>query len=314
MCFVYSSRVVAPTTCSSPRARAGFSRLAASIAESGPAMPAPTSWWISSMNRVTSRLPLVISSITDFSLSSNSPRYFVPATRRPMSRENRSFPFRRGGTSPLAMSWAKPSATAVLPTPGGPTRHALFFLLRRRICMTRWISSWRPTTGSSFPSRAISVRFVAMSSRVVFLSPPSAPTSTSSLPLSANLRAFSATIACCSLSPSTRNCSDKILAAPLPDKAGWPRAASSSSVPMSAAPARALAVSKSSLALSLKGREPELPPAAGPRVAARFPTAFLSAVLVTPTWTSAAEATVLSAPFALSPWIPRSTNSEQTTP
>ena len=48
----YSSSVVAPTQCSSPRASAGFSRLEASIAPS--ALPAPTSVCISSMNRMIS--------------------------------------------------------------------------------------------------------------------------------------------------------------------------------------------------------------------------------------------------------------------
>ena len=50
----YSSSVVAPTQCSSPRASAGFSRLEASIAPS--ALPAPTSVCISSMNRMISPL------------------------------------------------------------------------------------------------------------------------------------------------------------------------------------------------------------------------------------------------------------------
>ena len=49
-CLRYSSSVVAPTQCSSPRASAGFSRFAASIAPS--ALPAPTSVCISSMNRM----------------------------------------------------------------------------------------------------------------------------------------------------------------------------------------------------------------------------------------------------------------------
>ena len=49
-CFLYSSSVVAPMQCSSPRASAGFSRLEASIAPS--ALPAPTSVCISSMNRM----------------------------------------------------------------------------------------------------------------------------------------------------------------------------------------------------------------------------------------------------------------------
>ena len=49
-CLRYSSSVVAPTQCNSPRARAGFSRLEASIEPS--ALPAPTSVCISSMNRM----------------------------------------------------------------------------------------------------------------------------------------------------------------------------------------------------------------------------------------------------------------------
>ena len=51
-CLRYSSSVVAPTQCSSPRASAGFSRFDASIAPS--ALPAPTSVCISSMNRMMS--------------------------------------------------------------------------------------------------------------------------------------------------------------------------------------------------------------------------------------------------------------------
>ena len=48
----YSSSVVAPTQCSSPRASAGFRRLEASIAPS--ALPAPTSVCISSTKRMIS--------------------------------------------------------------------------------------------------------------------------------------------------------------------------------------------------------------------------------------------------------------------
>ena len=49
-CLRYSSSVVAPMQCSSPRASAGFSRLDASIAPS--ALPAPIRVCISSMNRM----------------------------------------------------------------------------------------------------------------------------------------------------------------------------------------------------------------------------------------------------------------------
>ena len=49
----YSSSVVAPMVCSSPRVSIGFRMGAASIPPS--AAPAPTSVWISSMNKIMSR-------------------------------------------------------------------------------------------------------------------------------------------------------------------------------------------------------------------------------------------------------------------
>ncbi len=56
------------------------------------------------------------------------------------------------------MRCARPSTTAVFPTPGSPIRTGLFFVRRARICMTRRISSSRPITGSSLPRRASSIR------------------------------------------------------------------------------------------------------------------------------------------------------------
>ncbi len=82
-CLRYSSSVVAPTQCSSPRASAGFNRFEASIAPS--ALPAPTSVCISSMNRMILPCAAVISFSTAFRRSSNSPRYFAPAISAPMS-------------------------------------------------------------------------------------------------------------------------------------------------------------------------------------------------------------------------------------
>ena len=73
----YSSSVVAPMHWISPRARAGLSTLAASIAPSAP--PAPTSVCSSSMNRIVF-LARRTSFITALMRSSNWPRYFVPAT------------------------------------------------------------------------------------------------------------------------------------------------------------------------------------------------------------------------------------------
>ena len=156
ICLRYSSSVVAPTQCSSPRARAGFSMLEASIAPS--ALPAPISVCSSSMNRMISPAAAVISPSTAFSRSSNSPRYFAPATSEPRSSDNRLFCFRLSGTSPLTIRRARPSTIAVLPTPGSPISTGLFFVRRDSTWIVRRISSSRPITGSSLPSRAAAVR------------------------------------------------------------------------------------------------------------------------------------------------------------
>src|SRR3546814_2302711 len=47
---------------------------------------------------------------------------------------------------------------AVLPTPGSPISTGLFLVRRESTCTVRRISSSRPITGSSLPSRATSVR------------------------------------------------------------------------------------------------------------------------------------------------------------
>ena len=71
-----------------------------------------------------------------------------------MTRRSRS----DSGTSPATMRWARPSTIAVLPTPGSPISTGLFFVRRQSTWMTRRISSSRPMTGSSLPSRAAGVR------------------------------------------------------------------------------------------------------------------------------------------------------------
>ncbi len=152
----YSFSVVAPIARSSPRASAGFSMLEASIAPS--AAPAPTSVCNSSMNRMIRPSDSVISFSTAFKRSSNSPRYFAPATSAARSRAITRFGRSTSGTSPATMRCARPSTTAVFPTPGSPISTGLFFVRRARICITRRISSSRPITGSSFPRRASSIR------------------------------------------------------------------------------------------------------------------------------------------------------------
>ncbi len=131
MCFWYSLKVVAPITRISPRAKAGFNILEASIEPS--ACPAPTIVCSSSMKRMTEPLEPSTSFITAFRRSSNSPRNFVPATKRPRSRERISFSFTDSGTCPRTICWAKPSAIAVLPTPASPIKTGLFLVRLDRI-------------------------------------------------------------------------------------------------------------------------------------------------------------------------------------
>ena len=98
--FLYSSTVVAPITLNSPRASAGFIMFAASIAPS--AAPAPTTVCSSSMKRMM--LPsLLTASRTCFNLSSNSPRYLVPASKAAISRATILLSFKFSGTSPFAI-------------------------------------------------------------------------------------------------------------------------------------------------------------------------------------------------------------------
>ena len=70
---------------------------------------------------------------------------------------------------------------AVLPTPGSPSSTGLFLVRRERIWITRSISSSRPMTASSLPSRASSVRSrpKASSAGVLLLPPPPPPDSES---------------------------------------------------------------------------------------------------------------------------------------
>ena len=160
----YSSSVVAPITCSSPRARAGLSILPASMEPS--VLPAPTIVCSSSMKRMMRPSAAVISFRSFFRRSSNSPRYLAPAIRPAMSSESTALPFRPSGTSPLTIRCAKPSTTAVLPTPGSPISTGLFLVRRLNTTITRSISLDRPITGSSFPAAASAVRLRPNWSRI----------------------------------------------------------------------------------------------------------------------------------------------------
>ena len=147
--------MVAPIACISPLAKAGFIILAASIAPS--AAPAPMIVCNSSIKRIIFLFSFTASS-NSFKRSSNSPRYFVPATRYPISSENTIFSRSISGTLPSTIRWARPSAIAVLPTPDSPINTGLFFVFLERIRITFRISASRPITGSSLPSLALRFR------------------------------------------------------------------------------------------------------------------------------------------------------------
>ena len=82
---------------------------------------------------------------------SNSPFIEAPACIRPTSSTQSLTPRSGGGTSPDAMRWAKPSTTAVLPTPASPVRIGLFCRRRISTSMIWRISSSRPRIGSISP-------------------------------------------------------------------------------------------------------------------------------------------------------------------
>ena len=128
-----------------------------------------------------------ISSIIFLRRSSNSPRYLVPATSKPISSVTTRLSSKISGISLLAMREAKPSAMAVLPTPGSPINTGLFLVRRPKIWITRSISLARPTTGSSLLSMAIWVRFDPNSSRVGVLVRPEGPPGVTSA-VSPNIR------------------------------------------------------------------------------------------------------------------------------
>ena len=121
------------------------------------AAPAPMMVCSSSINRMMFLL-FFTSSIAFLIRSSNSPRYLVPATMPVRSSATTRLSRRCSGTSPLAIFSARPSAIAVLPTPGSPIRQGLFLVRRERIWMIRRISSSLPMTGSISPFFAALVR------------------------------------------------------------------------------------------------------------------------------------------------------------
>ena len=98
--------------------------------------------------------------------SSNSPRYFAPASMPGRSSETTRLPRRISGMFPSIIFCASPSTMDDLPTPGSPISTGLFFVRRDRICTMRSISFARPITGSSSPFFAARVRSRAYASSI----------------------------------------------------------------------------------------------------------------------------------------------------
>ena len=128
------------------------------------APPAPTMVCNSSMKRMISSF-FSNSFINAFIRSSNWPRYLVPATNEAKSRLTTRLSNNTRLTSLLTIRSAKPSAIALLPTPGSPINKGLFFLRRLKIWLTRSISFERPTTGSNLFCSAAFVRSLPKLSR-----------------------------------------------------------------------------------------------------------------------------------------------------
>jgi hypothetical protein len=74
------------------------------------------------------------------------PLNFAPAKIVAMSKDMTILFFIDSGTSPLRILKARPSAMAVLPTPGSPIKQGLFLVLLERIWIALSISSSRPIT------------------------------------------------------------------------------------------------------------------------------------------------------------------------
>ena len=146
--------------CSSPRASIGLSMLPASMEPS--AAPAPTTVCNSSMNsriRPSRRLHLVS---TALSRSSNSPRYFAPATSEPISRAKICLvpqPFRDVAADD-ALGQALDDGG--LADAGVADQHRVVLRLADRIWITRRISASRPITGSSLPARRVGDQVAAV--------------------------------------------------------------------------------------------------------------------------------------------------------
>ena len=110
------------------------------------------------------------SSMTERRRCSNSPFIEAPACISPISSACSRTPRSAGGTRPATSACAKPSTTAVLPTPASPVRIGLFWRRRISTSMIWRISSSRPTIGSILPLSACAV--MSMENRPSAVCPP----------------------------------------------------------------------------------------------------------------------------------------------
>ena len=149
----YSSSVVAPIIRSSPRASIGLSMLPASIARVAAGARADDG-----VQLVDEGDDLAVG-VLDLLEHGLEPLLELAAVLRAGHHRGRgrarpgACPASESGTSPATIRWARPSTTAVLPTPGSPISTGLFLVRRDSTCTTRRISASRPITGSSLPSR-----------------------------------------------------------------------------------------------------------------------------------------------------------------
>jgi hypothetical protein len=166
---LYSSSVVAPTQCNSPRANAGFS-ICSRVHGALSVFSCPDHGmnFVDKNNGLTLRLWLT-QLRTLLSRSSKSPLNFAPASSEAMSSDKTRLPLSESGTSPLPpIRRARPSTMAVFPTPGSPIEHrGCSYCVFAEPEWRGGIPSSRPMTGSNLPNRALSVK-----SKVYFFNAP----------------------------------------------------------------------------------------------------------------------------------------------
>ena len=149
----YSSSVVAPMQCSSPRASIGLSSCRRRSSPRCAGADDVVDLVDEQQDAAVALLDLVQYGLEP--LLELAAVLGAGEQRAEVEREDRARSLSHSGTSPRTMRWASPSAIAVLPTPGSPMSTGLFFVLRDRMRMTRRISASRPMIGSSLPAACL---------------------------------------------------------------------------------------------------------------------------------------------------------------